>query len=68
MENSMNICGKPNLYHECVKIDVKQGSSHVMTQIYEFVISFSLLSMNTEMHSYRRVYVSICHFINMTHP
>ena len=72
MENSMKNCGKPNLYVECVKIDVKQGSSHVMTQINEFVISFSLLSMKglgcTEMHSYKRVYVSKCLFIHMTHP
>ena len=64
MGNSMKICGMPNFDVECVKIDVKQGSSHVMTQINEFVISFSLLSMKglgcTEMHSYKRVYVSKC--------
>ena len=41
----MKICGKPNFDVECVKIDVKQGSSRVMTQINEVVISFSLLSM-----------------------
>ena len=41
----MKICGKPNFDVECVKIYVKQGSSRVMTQINEIVISFSLLSM-----------------------
>ena len=64
MENSIKICGKSNSDFKCVKIDVKQGSARVMTQMNEIVKSFSLLSMKglgcIEMHSYKRMYVFEC--------